>query len=100
MWSRVSGKVVQARNIAVDCKCSLGCFERVDEQCRQLVFNKFWALADYDIQNAYLFGQVESKEPSRRYRNRQIVAGQSRRTRTWKYSVLVAWNRVMVCLKV
>ena len=52
----VSWKVVQARNIDVDCKCSMGCFERVDEQCRQLVFSKFWALADYDIQNAYLFG--------------------------------------------
>ena len=34
MWSRVFGKVVQARNIALDCKCSLGCFERVNEQCR------------------------------------------------------------------
>ena len=74
-------------------------FERVDEQCRQLISDKFWALANYNIQNAYLFGQVESKEPSRQYRNRQSVAGQSRRTRTWKYSVVVAGTRVMVCLK-
>ena len=75
------------------------CFERVDEQSRQLVFDKFWALADYNIQNAYLFGQVEAKEPSRRYRNWPSVAGQSRRTRTWKYNVLVAGTRVMMCLK-
>ena len=95
----VSRKVVQARKSGVDRKCSMRCFECVDEQSRQLVFDKFWALADYNIQNAYLFGQVESKEPSRRYRNRQSMAGQSRRTRTWKYNVVVAGTRVMVCLK-
>ena len=96
MWSRVSGKVVQARNIAVDCKCSLGCFERVDEQCRQLVFNKFWALTykmltcsdrwnPKSLQDGIATGKlwwVSRDEPGR----------------AWRYSVLVAWNRVMVCL--
>ena len=42
---------------------------------------------------------MESREPSRRYHKRQRVAGQSRRTRTWKYTVVVAGNRVTVCLK-
>ena len=38
----VSRKVVQARKSGVDCKCSMECFECVDEQSRQLVFDKFW----------------------------------------------------------
>ena len=33
----VSRKVVQARKSGVDCKCSMECFECVDEQSRQLV---------------------------------------------------------------
>ena len=81
----ISGKVVLARKSDVDCECSMRCFEHINEQYRQLVFNKFWALADYNIQNGYLFGQVESKEHSRQYRNRQSVAGQLRQTTMWKY---------------
>lgn len=64
------------------------CFERVDVQNRQLVFERFWALADYNVQNAYLFGQMESRQRSRRYHKLQRVVGQSRRTRTWKYTAV------------
>ena len=45
----VSGKAVQARKIGPDCKCGMECFERIDEQNRQLVFEKFWPLADYNV---------------------------------------------------
>ena len=48
----------------------------------------FGLSADYNVQNAYLFGQMESRQRSRRYHKLQRVVGQSRRTRTWKYTAV------------
>lgn len=57
------------------CGCALRCYDRVERAQRQKLFDGFWKMGNFDVQNAYLCGCVKvinkkkhytSKETSRR----------------------------------
>ena len=49
------------------CGCKQKCFEKVGDDHRKKLFDNFWKLSNFDIQNAYLVGCVEITEVHRRY---------------------------------
>ena len=93
------GKKVPMWKIGSNCRCSTQCFHRVNEETRRLIFSKFWAISNYDVQNAYLFGCMECTKPARCYNKKQKNTGNFRRAKTWKYSVILDGRRVPVCSK-
>ena len=66
------------------CGCRLKCFEAVGDEHRIKLFDSFWKLASFDVQNTYLTGCVSISEVHRRYSPR---GESSRRQFSREYSV-------------
>lgn len=49
------------------CNCALKCFDHVTSAQRQKVFDGFWKMNSFDIQNAYLCGCIRVLDVKRRY---------------------------------
>lgn len=77
----------------VSCKCGLRCFDALSQAQRQRIFDHFWKLESFDIQNAYLCGAVKALAVKRRYSKR----AQSRRNTTRVYYVHDGRVSVRVC---
>ena len=57
-----NGRFVPARVTGPDCGYKLECFQNVDEEERKRILESFNGLADYNLQNIYLRGLIDSRE--------------------------------------
>jgi len=46
-------EVVKKHPLAVNCKCSNKCLEIIDDECRSVICNEYYALSDYNRQKDY-----------------------------------------------
>ena len=60
-------------------------YRSIPENERKAMFDDFWALGSYDLQNAHLFGLVD-RLPTARARNRKNP-GESKRSVTYTYNL-------------
>lgn len=91
-----SGKyIILGRTLGPPCECS--------KKCRQLlcgtenaIFHSFWDLADYNVQNAYIFSSLKVCAPKRRYhkKTKREISG---RKVTVSYNLKVDGKDVKVC---
>ena len=49
------------------CGCTLKCYDRIQESQRQAIFDGFWQISNFDVQNAYLCGCVKIMNIKKRY---------------------------------
>ena len=56
---------MSGRHIGAPCSCS--CFDKIGLHKIQTIFNAFWQLGDYNLQNAYLSKLVHSNDVKRTY---------------------------------
>lgn len=61
-----SNKMIGPRVVGADCKCKFKCFEKVDEQERELVLQKFNEIGEKVMQDTYLVGLISTSEVTRR----------------------------------
>lgn len=54
-----NGKLVESRTIGEMCNCPLKCKEKVSGAQKLTLFNSFWDMSDFNLQNSYLFGCAE-----------------------------------------
>ena len=76
------------------CGCALKCFDKVTEQQRKSIFEGFWGLGEFNVQNAYLCGAVKILEIKRRYTS---AGCDSRRSKTRTYYVNNGSVSIRVC---
>lgn len=94
MWITLCTLQVPAKVMStVSCKCGLRCFDVLSQEKRQRIFDHFWKLEFFDIQNGYLCGAVKALAVKRRYTKR----AQSRRNTTRVYYVHDGRVSVRVC---
>lgn len=67
-----------------ECPCPKKCHLRLDEERQLEIFRSFYALANYDSQNALLFSLVKVTNKCRNYSGRE----ESRRQKTYIYHLL------------
>ena len=87
-------KTVAARSVGAPCSCPKKCFDKLGAEAVQHIFNEYYAMADHNTQSAYLLRMVASKEVKASH-----VGEGSRRKATLEYSVMKAWEKVVVCKK-
>ena len=87
--------LIPPRVCGKECKCSLRCFESISREDRDNILSDFNNLADFDVQNAYLHGLIQSIEPKRRYTTK---GRDSKRKTTFQYYLRVHSRQRKVCL--
>ncbi len=87
--SQVKAKELDSR----PCGCSLKCYDKVPLNQREKLFDGFWKLGIFDVQNAYLTGCVKVINVKRRY----TVPAQSRRQFSRVYYVCNGEVSTRVC---
>lgn len=93
--NRGKGKVINKKEPGPPCKCKRMCFDKVPEEDRQKMFQNFWAMDTYNLQNSYLFGCLQNKKIIRRTKK---TSSPSRRSCSILYSVLLSTGeRKIVC---
>lgn len=78
-----SGVLHIAKTVGPDCNCKRKCFELVKEEHRDNICKSFWNLGNFNSQNAYLYGNINSYNPLRRY----TASAESRRQTSFSYHV-------------
>ena len=63
--SSKSKKTMEERKIGSKCKCKNKCFDLVGEEGVQSVFDNFWAIGNYNKQNAYITSRIRMCKPKR-----------------------------------
>ena len=81
-YVRTDGSVAQARSLGPVCSCRKQCMTTLTHDHCQGLFNNFWALSDFNQQNAFLFG-IHAVKPGRRY----VDSRDSRRQFTFLFYV-------------
>ena len=79
---------MKARQIGPDCGCNLKCFEKIGMNNIRDIFKAFWAIGNYDSQNAYLHAQIRTEMIKRKRTKAEV----SRRKVTYEYFVKL--NRI------
>ncbi|CAL4067502.1 unnamed protein product, partial [Meganyctiphanes norvegica] len=93
--SRMTGKVVKAREVGPDCRCTLKCFERVGIENINTIFTQYYASGDYNIQCAYIQSHTTEHEVMRR-RGRDP----KKHRKCWrKHHIEVDGEKISVCQK-
>ncbi|XP_068082246.1 uncharacterized protein [Anabrus simplex] len=93
-YTTKKGTVIQVGNVpGASFKCAKKCFERTGEGLIQNINKSFWNIADFNRQNAYLFGCMRLEPIKRRYTGNEI----SRRNNTVRYSVIKDGRSTDVC---
>ena len=77
----------------VSCECALRCFSILTTEQRRIIFSKFWALGNFDIQNTYLCGCVKVLPVARHY------TSESKRGNKRVYYVNNGERSVRICKK-
>ena len=75
------------------CGCSRKCFDVVSIQQRQQLFDGFWKISHFDVQNAYLCGCVKVVDVHRRY----TQSASSRRNYSRQYFVSNGSVSIQIC---
>ncbi|XP_018023333.1 uncharacterized protein LOC108679245 [Hyalella azteca] len=88
------GKIVQARKVGKPCNCPMKCWDRMGSKV-VVIFNNFWDLCDFNLQNSYLFTCLKLCDVKRRYTKKP--AEESRRQNTFEYFVRISGKHVRVC---
>ena len=76
------------------CGCTLKCCDKFSTEKRKAIFEGFWALGNYDVQNAYISGCIQVKPVQRHY---SPGAGSSRRGNARLYYYKDGEYSVHVC---
>ena len=85
---------VSARKVDdTPCGCSRKCFDVVSIQQRQQLFDGFWKISHFDVQNAYLCGCVKVVDVHRRY----TQSASSRRNYSRQYFVSNGSVSIQIC---
>ena len=77
----------------MECGCALKCYTKLTDDQRKRVFSGFWALGDFNVQNAYLCGCVKILPVARHYQK----ASTSKRGNTRMYYVNNGRASIRVC---
>lgn len=89
--SRNNKRHVVARKIGPPCKC--GCFEKIGAELVTNIFDSFWQIGNYDLQNAYLSKLLICNDVKRSY----VKGRPSRTLRRIQYNVTVDHANREVC---
>ena len=99
-----TGKAYKSRNgtlrnekkISEPCQktCKLKCFEKLDQDMRRAIFNKFWTIGDHSEQYNFIVNYVV-----RINKKRTITQGESRRSYTYVYHLPIIQNSKLVVCK-
>lgn len=76
-------------------KCKDGCYEKVSMEKVQDILDAFWALGDYDKQNAYIAGCITDKDFKRKYTKKE----KSQREKKTGFKVMHSGVSYSVCRK-
>lgn len=71
-------KQIKARELGLPCSCKYKCREKLQGK-HETIFNSFWDLGSYDLQNSYLFGCIEVVPKKRSYIKKQKKQESSRK---------------------
>lgn len=88
-------KPVAARELGPPCGCKKRCGEKLDGN-EENIFNEFWNLGSWDLQNVYLFGCIGIAKKKRSYKKKQ-KRQESSRSCNAVYSINVNGQSVEVC---
>ena len=77
-----TGDIMHAKKFQpVECSCPLKCSSKIDCERQAVLNQKFYALGDWSLQNAFLYGQVKVSS----IRHRYTKSAQSRRQQSKFY---------------
>lgn len=62
-------KEVSARSVKAPCKCKLKCSENINDADRHTLFQKYWSMANIDLQRAYIRSCMMEIKPRYKYTN-------------------------------
>lgn len=62
--------------VNVKCKCKNKCHEKISAVTRRKEFERFWDLASYDAQNAYILSKIQQALTKRMKKDTEINGGQ------------------------
>lgn len=96
-YTSTSGKEIGPRKMGEPCRCKKNCWELLRDK-EETIFNSFWDLADYDLQNTYLFGLITCQKPKRRYKKKTKKEISSRRVSA-RYYIKLDGTNIKVCKK-
>lgn len=88
-------KRIKAREMGPPCDCKNKCREKLSNT-HEIIFNKFWDLGSFDLQNFYLFGCIHVRNKNRSYKKKQ-KRQESSRNITADYTVTVQGQSVKIC---
>jgi len=96
------GRRKPARTTGPACACKRECFDKVCQRERQHILNTFNALADTNLQNMFLRGQIVGKEPQRLgaggYKGVNKPGKERKRSLVYEYCVQLSdFKRIQVC---
>lgn len=89
------GKPVGPKTLGNPYQCKKNCRKSLHGK-EQKIFNCFWDLSNYDVQNAYLFGLIKCDKPKRRYIKKTKKNISSQRV-TAKYFIKIDGEDIQVC---
>lgn len=90
-----TNKIIEAREIGPPCTCKNKCREKLEE-CYTEIFQTFWDLGSYNLQNSYLYGCIQVQPKKRSYRKKQKKQESSRKC-TARYMVNVNGRNTKIC---
>lgn len=95
---RGKGKENLEKVLGADCNCKRQCFTRFTEDERRNIFNAFWEMKNFNLQNSYIFGCLEVKRKNRSTKPKNC---DSRRSHTVYYYIMSSSqsSKVQVCKK-
>ncbi|XP_046810556.1 uncharacterized protein LOC124420705 isoform X1 [Lucilia cuprina] len=88
-------KSVEARIQGPPCGCKRNCRQKLNN-AHEDIFNNFWTIGSYDLQNCYLFDCIQVGDKRRCYKTK-TKNQQSRRTISASYTVNVNGVNISVC---
>lgn len=88
-------KTVEARKLGPPCSCEQNCRQKLNNT-EELIFNQFWKLGSYDLQNSYLFGCIHVGKKKRSYKKKS-KRQQSTRKFSARYFVQIDGAHVKIC---
>ncbi|CAH1110609.1 unnamed protein product [Psylliodes chrysocephalus] len=93
------GNVVTAKSVGDPCNCRFKCLEKITNEQQLEAFERFYNIATKDEQDLYLQGLVHVSSIKTRRPRVQQFRENNKRNSSFKYYVLIATERKMICKK-
>lgn len=90
-----SGKTIEARKVGEPCGCKSKCFDLVTMPVIKEVFDDFWAIGEYNLQNEYLSKLMSSKIVKRR--RKPVEQAEKFRRHSVAYNIIYKNEAIPVC---